>query len=534
MTSWDEEADGVEPPVDPERPVLPGYRVGAYLGGGGSGLVWAVTRESDGARLAAKVLVAAADDVVQEMMLLQRIDHEHVLRLHDVLREESGSYARPVLVTDLAEGGSLAEAIRGRGHLTVGELVTVLCPVARAVHDLHGLGLVHGDLSAGNVLLTGAGKPLIGDLGVARLAGVVQPEVWGTAGYVAPEVLSGEQPGPAADVYALGALAWTALVGAAPDPPALRPDLEDVAPGAPQRVRDLVLCCLSHTPEARPTAGELALRLWDSAGAEPAPVPGSVGRRTAAGPVDPAAGLTQRIRERSSPEHAATALPWHRHPVVRRTAVTAAAIGIVSGAYAVASPGPVRAVAGPVTLTGVPAGGEGTAAAHPATSPTAGAPRASAPRTDPVSTPRSSPTSAPPTTPAPAVAGPEALGSDTVGVLQSLVDARARAWSSGSEDELAGALVAGSTAWQRDRGDLGTAANQHVRYQGLSFRVRSATLDPAAGSRTQVAAVVDRSAYVVVRDGRRSAVPASAGEHTVLSLAWTDAGWRIADWGAPS
>lgn len=488
---------------EPPPPTLAGFKVGAFLGGGGSGLVWAVTRISDGARLAAKVLLASADEVQQEITLLQRIDHEHVLRMHDSVLDTSAPYPRLAVITDLAEGGSLREAIEGRGHLTVGELVTVLTPVARALHDLHAMGLVHGDISPQNILLTDAGKPLIADLGVARLAGVPDPEVWGTSGYVAPEVLGGALPEPASDVYAWGAVAWTALVGTPPEPAALRPHLEDVAPSAPQRVRDLVLSCLAHTPDARPEPGELALQLWQCAAAEPAPVAGSSGARTASGPVDPAAGLTQRIREAAVEPEPVEPVAWWQQRTVRVTAVTAGCLGVLSAGYAMAAPSDATSAAQGVVATSE----KPSASTRSATS---GTPKAIVRK--------------------PTALSPERLGTDTVSVIQGLVDGRARAWASGQESELGAVFVKGSAAWDRDRSDLGSAASQSASYEGLRFTVRRATVKDTAGTTVQVDVVVDRSAYRLTSGTGRRQVQASPGERTVLSLEWTSAGWRIVDW----
>ena len=159
--------------------MLPGYAVLGFLGCGATGAVWAV-RGPDEVRLAAKVLPAGTDQLDYELSVLQSLRHEHVVRLHDVAVDVSAQPPATALIMDLAEGGSLADTLERREVLTPGELVTVLCPVARALHDLHGLGLVHGDLSPGNILLTGEGKPLIADLGMSRLAGHAGEEVLAT------------------------------------------------------------------------------------------------------------------------------------------------------------------------------------------------------------------------------------------------------------------------------------------------------------------------------------------------------------------
>ncbi|WP_392425842.1 serine/threonine protein kinase [Barrientosiimonas humi] len=546
-----DDLDRVGEDVRPEPPDLPGYRVGAHLGSGASGMVWAVTRAADDARLAAKVLLAPVEEACSETAFLQRLEHEHVLRLHDTVLDTSGPVPRLAMITDLAEGGSLGTAVAGRGHLTVGEVVTVLTPLARTLHDLHGQGLVHGDLSPANVLLDAHGKPLLADFGVARLAAGDDAQLWGTTGFVAPEVLAGERPEPAADVFALGALAWTCLVGEAPGPAALRPHLPDVAPQAPPQVCDLVLSCLAHTPEARPSAGELALALWDAAPAEPAPVPGSEGSRAAPTPLDPWSGLTQRIRESATAPEPEAEVAWHRLPAVRRSLLVAAVAGLVAGLVVVwpagSRTGESRVVAGgsaPAPAATPAARARPSIAPVPPRESRTTPPRESRPAPRGPSAQRTPGTSAGPDRPQPSSPAPTAapvgqdptatLRADPRAVVQGLVDQRAKAWGSGRG--LDAALVVDSAAFRSDAADLRSAASMGVSYRGLSFRVREARLSGQSpgrrgGDRVDVVAVIDRSAYRV--EGAAPArFAASAGQRVRLTLQRTPQGWRIADWRA--
>src|SRR5581483_8057481 len=120
-----------------------------------------------------------------------------------------------VLVLDLAAGGSLAELLAARGRLAPGEVVGALPPVAAAVGYLHEQGVVHGDVSPGNVLFTAGGVPLLADVGVARLTGDTA-DAEATPAYIDPQVAAGALPGPPSDVFMLGALALHALTGAPP------------------------------------------------------------------------------------------------------------------------------------------------------------------------------------------------------------------------------------------------------------------------------------------------------------------------------
>jgi eukaryotic-like serine/threonine-protein kinase len=281
-------------------PQVPGFTVTRRLGSGSTGTVWSATRDADGARVAIKLVAGPGDDggaagessvaggavdqAAREAGVLAGLDHPHVVRLHTATALVDGTLA---LVLDLVDGGSYATVVSARGHLHPGEVVTSLSPVSRAVAHLHALGVVHGDLSPGNVLFTREGRPMVSDLGVARLFGERPETVHGTEGFTAPEVLMGGQCTPASDVYAIGALAWFGLTGAAPGLPAERPVLDSVVQGQPVRVAQLVERCLSVDPGVRPTAASLAVELYEAAVAEPV----QLGDQS-----DPAATLTHRIR----------------------------------------------------------------------------------------------------------------------------------------------------------------------------------------------------------------------------------------------
>ena len=171
--SPDPDAAADDHPGDPVPPVVPGYRLDRLLGRGGSGEVWRARPRAGGAAVAVKVLVAGdAERQAREAALLGALDHPHLVRLHEVVHQpRRGGPARVALVLDLLEGGSLAALLARRGRLRPGEVVTALAPVAAALACAHEQGVVHGDLSPGNVVFTAEGRPVLTDLGVARVLG---------------------------------------------------------------------------------------------------------------------------------------------------------------------------------------------------------------------------------------------------------------------------------------------------------------------------------------------------------------------------
>lgn len=504
------------------KPTVPGYTLGAVLGHGASGEVWSATRDRDQRPCAIKMMALTPDELdraAREAAVLQRVSHEQVIGLLDTVRARALDGAPGTdtevdvdalaLVVELAAGGSLAEVVAARGHLTVGEVATALSPVAAAMADLHEQGLVHADLSPGNIMFTGDGKPMISDLGVARIAGEKSEDAYGTTGFIAPEVLDGSMPTPASDVYSIAALAWFCLTGAAPEPGTIRAPLAELAPGTPPEVIDVVTHALGGVPSRRPTCAELALTLFEGAVAEPvALAPG----------LDPESGITYRIR---SGAHAAAQheVSSGRKSIMVRTLVLAAVAGVVLGGvvgvgarwwqHRGSEPDPVAAVEASQSHQVSPTNQKTLTTEAPDKRP-----KAATPQPDRAVRDRSALTSAPAT------------------VLGALVEARAKAWRTGSASALTAAHAAGSAALSRDRADLAVVEGAHAHYQGLTFRVRHATVVAATAVTARVTADVDRSAYQVMSSGHEvRRAPAERELDTEFKLRWTDSGWRIVDWG---
>ena len=236
--------------------------------------------------VAVKVLVAGEPErQAREAALLGGLDHPHLVRLIEVVHQpQRGGATRVALVLELLAGGSLAALLARRGRLRPGEVVTAIAPVAAALAHAHGNGVVHGDLSPGNIVFTAEGRPVLTDLGVARVLGeAAAAEV--TPPYVDPTVARGGAPGPASDVFGIAAAAFHALTGVAPwnaatpaDTLAVAaagylPDLAELAPDAPPGLVAVIDRGLSADPHDRGSAAAFALDLRHACRPEPVRLP---------------------------------------------------------------------------------------------------------------------------------------------------------------------------------------------------------------------------------------------------------------------
>jgi serine/threonine protein kinase len=170
----------------------------------------------------------------------------------------------PYLVSEYVEGPSLERVIDVKGPLPsamVGALAAALAETLAAVHDA---GVVHGNLTPANVLLTKDGLRVI-DFGVAQeISTSGEPAEIGAVadnpGWLAPELLTGGPPAPACDIFGWGCLVTYAATGHSPHG-ATPLDTEALE----EPVRGLVDAAVAEDHAARPTAAELTARLTDAA-----------------------------------------------------------------------------------------------------------------------------------------------------------------------------------------------------------------------------------------------------------------------------
>ncbi|MDB4965072.1 MAG: Serine/threonine protein kinaselike protein, partial [Myxococcales bacterium] len=235
------------------------WRLERRLGEGADATLFAATDLRDGRLVALKALHAVLDDAARqrlrwEFMVLAAIDHPHLVRVFDLDTVEG----HPFFTSELLDGAAPTRLAALPPDERARALCQLLAEVASALEALHRRGLVHHDVKPSNLLVDGAGRTRLGDLGLSSLRGAAGG-ARGTPAYLAPEAFFG--PGDArADLWALGATAWALWSGAPPFAAASLGELARAirsarpAPlhGAPAGLQQLVDRLLSVDPGARP------------------------------------------------------------------------------------------------------------------------------------------------------------------------------------------------------------------------------------------------------------------------------------------
>ena len=267
-------------PQAPDGLEIPGYEVIRELGSGGMGVVYEARQIGLNRRIALKMLPPGLRTDPEQLVRFHH-EAESVARLHHpniVEVHETGEHdGRPYFSLELVEGGSLAKLLAA-GPVPPRRTAELVETIARAIHYAHEKGIIHRDLKPANILLTPDGVPKVADFGLAKDLGVEEGQtrsgtILGSPCYMAPEQAGGKahQAGPAADVYALGAILYELLAGAPPFREAtsletLRKLLADdpvppsrLRPKVPRDLETICLKCLEKSPRARyASARELA------------------------------------------------------------------------------------------------------------------------------------------------------------------------------------------------------------------------------------------------------------------------------------
>lgn len=271
------------PPAD-ALPDLPGYECLEELGRGGMAVVFKAIDRRLRRTVAIKTVRHDADEEDRERLrreaeALATLHHPNVVQVYQVL-EHSG---RLFVVSEYVPGGTLAAKTAG-APIAAAEAAALVETLARAVGWAHSRGIIHRDLKPSNVLIARDGTPKIGDFGLAKRlgrdseltrtgaddseltrAGVIA----GSPSYMAPEQVNcARDIGPAADVWALGAILYDLLTGRPPFRGATVLETLDLVrmadpvlprrlvPKLPRDLETICLACLQKEPARRYASAE--------------------------------------------------------------------------------------------------------------------------------------------------------------------------------------------------------------------------------------------------------------------------------------
>lgn len=212
------------------REIAPGQHIGACeileeVGRGGMGVVYRAREIRLGRIVALKRLLRGDDATPRDLARFRaeaeaagRLQHPGIVPVFEIGEHEG----EPYFLMPFVEGTTLAKRLAA-GPMPAIEAARLLAPVARAIHHAHTCGVLHRDLKPSNILLDPEGRPLVSDFGLAKRIDVDSSltqsgALVGTPSYMAPEQAAAGrgEPGPASDVYSLGAILYQMLTGRPP------------------------------------------------------------------------------------------------------------------------------------------------------------------------------------------------------------------------------------------------------------------------------------------------------------------------------
>ena len=247
------------------------YRIVSPLGKGGMGEVYGAEdlklEQTVALKFLPKSLAQNAEALTRftrEVRLARQVSHPNVCRVFDIGEADGQTF----LTMEFVDGEDLASLIRRIGRLPPDKALEIARQVCAGLAAAHEHGIIHRDLKPANIMLDGRGRARITDFGLAGLFTEVQGENAraGTAAYMSPEQLSGDEITTKSDLYSLGLVMYEIFTGKRPYEAAtieemerLREKSEPAAPSSHLRdinplVERVMLHCLERNPSNRPTS----------------------------------------------------------------------------------------------------------------------------------------------------------------------------------------------------------------------------------------------------------------------------------------
>ena len=250
-----------------------------FIARGGMGEVYeAEDRQLRGVHVALKTILShfATDPMMherfkREVLNAREIAHPHVCPVYDLFEWDRTDGRLLFLTMKLLQGETLLERLARGGRLSQAEVTAITRQVGSGLAAAHAAGVLHRDIKSANIMLNGSGESVyawITDFGLARAieqesTALTVNGVAGTPGYVAPELLYGEPPSKASDVFAFGVVVYEMLTGKMPrgviTEAHCRKELQSAEITGPWR--RMVESCLKPEPGERCQNIESALRM---------------------------------------------------------------------------------------------------------------------------------------------------------------------------------------------------------------------------------------------------------------------------------
>ena len=245
------------------------YRILEELGKGGMGVVYKAQDTKLKRLVALKFLPSefandseARERFVREAQAAAALDHPNICTVHEIDEAEGETFISMAYV----EGQSLKEKIDA-GLIEPDDVLDIMTQVAEGLEEAHKKGIVHRDTKSANIMVTGKGQAKIMDFGLAKIRGgaLVTQEgtTMGTAAYMSPEQVRGEEVGPRSDIWSLGVVLYEMISGQLPfkgdneasvmysvthkEPKRLK----DIKPDIPSLLDQIVSRALKKKPESR-------------------------------------------------------------------------------------------------------------------------------------------------------------------------------------------------------------------------------------------------------------------------------------------
>lgn len=199
------------------------FTFGRTLGAGSFGIVRYARDETTAEQVAVKIILKKAlkgneSFVIDELKLLQLLDHPHIVGFRDWFESKDKFY----IVTQLATGGELFDRIVQQGRFTEHDALLVIIQMLEAIDYLHDQDIVHRDIKPENVLYLSEEQNsniVLADFGIAKKLQSADEKILSSAGsfgYAAPEVILGTGHGKPCDIWSLGVVTYTILCGYSP------------------------------------------------------------------------------------------------------------------------------------------------------------------------------------------------------------------------------------------------------------------------------------------------------------------------------